>query len=71
MMTRGGSPYAGSDKWEIVQTRGAIVKGGYGHSSVYDPVERQVLVFGGYHSQTTTGVVVDCLYAYRPSERLW
>ncbi|KAG0432378.1 hypothetical protein HPB47_020896 [Ixodes persulcatus] len=61
----------GSDKWEIVQTRGAIVKGGYGHSSVYDPVERQVLVFGGYHSQTTTGVVVDCLYAYRPSERLW
>lgn len=61
----------GTDKWEIVQTKGAIVKGGYGHSTVYDAVKLQILVFGGYHSQTTTGVVVDYLYSYQPFERVW
>lgn len=61
----------GTDKWEIAETRGAIVKGGYGHSTVYDPETRHVLIFGGYHSQTTTGVVVDYLYSYQPFERAW
>ncbi|XP_050048964.1 attractin-like protein 1 isoform X1 [Dermacentor andersoni] len=61
----------GTNKWEIVQVKGAIVKGGYGHSSVYDPGRRQILVFGGYHSQTTTGVVVDYLYSYQPHDRTW
>ncbi|XP_064465607.1 attractin-like protein 1 isoform X2 [Ornithodoros turicata] len=61
----------GTGKWEIAEAKGAIVKGGYGHSSVYDPVTRQVFVFGGYHSQSSTGVVVDYLYSYQPFERIW
>ncbi|XP_022664548.1 attractin-like isoform X3 [Varroa destructor] len=61
----------GSVKWELVQTRGAVVKGGFGQSAVYDERSQQVLIFGGYHSTGNAGSVVDYLYSYRPSTRSW
>ncbi|XP_028966843.1 attractin [Galendromus occidentalis] len=60
----------GSVKWELVQTTGAVIKGGFGQTAVYDERSQQVLIFGGYHSQST-GAVVDYLYSYRPSKRSW
>ena len=36
-----------------MNTTGAIVKGMFGHSSVYDPVTNKVLVHGGYSSESS------------------
>uniref|UniRef100_UPI00358EE444 attractin-like protein 1 isoform X2 n=1 Tax=Myxine glutinosa TaxID=7769 RepID=UPI00358EE444 len=36
-----------TNEWQILETHGALVRGGYGHSSVYDPVKHSVFVHGG------------------------
>ena len=61
-----------SKKWNIAQTRGALVKGGYGHSSVYDQMTKLIYVFGGYHSYGSSDtVLVDLLYSYNPRNKAW
>ncbi|UYV73510.1 ATRN [Cordylochernes scorpioides] len=60
-----------SGQWELVATRGAIVKGGYGHSSTYDRVTQRIYVYGGYHSTGTEAALTDFIYAYNPWERVW
>ncbi|XP_076363858.1 LOW QUALITY PROTEIN: attractin-like protein 1 [Tachypleus tridentatus] len=59
------------NSWKTVQTNGAIVKGGYGHTSVYDEATQFIYVHGGYHSQGEWGEVVDVLYAYHPFHQSW
>ncbi|XP_076364577.1 attractin-like protein 1 isoform X2 [Tachypleus tridentatus] len=57
--------------WKTVKTKGAIVKGGFGHTSTYDKIGQLIYVYGGYHSQGPAGMVVDLLYAYNPFEHSW
>jgi len=53
-------------------THGAIVKGGYGHSSVYDPRTLLIYIHGGYHSTSVSSYhLSDSLYAYNPKKRTW
>lgn len=55
-----------------MKTNGAIVKGGYGHSSVFDPKSRLIYVHGGYQSVTPTAyTLVDSLYSYNPDTYTW
>ncbi|KAF4528316.1 hypothetical protein B566_EDAN016846 [Ephemera danica] len=40
-----------TNEWSVVITRGFPVKGGYGHSSVWDAANQKIYVYGGYVSQ--------------------
>lgn len=58
--------------WNLVETRGAFVKGGFGHSSTYDYTTKLIYVFGGYHSLGSSDtVLVDLLYGYNPRHKSW
>ena len=59
------------DTWKIIQGRGAVVKGGFGHSAAFDPVSRKIFVYAGYHSYGTDSVLVDLLYSYDPDKHFW
>ena len=58
--------------WDIVDTTGAMVKGGYGHSSVYDASTGLVYVHGGYHSGSASSYALsDSMYAFNPRSKSW
>ena len=58
--------------WKIPETNGAIVKGGYGHSSVYDPDTGLIYIHGGYHSGSATSYyLADSLYSYDIKSKRW
>lgn len=58
--------------WSVLDTRGALVQGGYGHSSVYDPITRSIYIHGGYKAFTANkyGLAGD-LYRYDVDKRMW
>ncbi|KAG8453284.1 hypothetical protein GDO86_000064 [Hymenochirus boettgeri] len=58
--------------WEIVQTEGALVQGGYGHSSVYDEKTRSIYIHGGYKAFSANKYrLADDLYRYSVDNRTW
>ncbi|XP_043911831.1 attractin-like protein 1 [Protopterus annectens] len=58
--------------WTVPETRGAIVQGGYGHSSVYDSMTKSVYLHGGYKALTGNKYgLVDDLYRYEVNTRTW
>jgi len=58
--------------WSVVNTTGAVVKGGYGHSSVYDELNGVILVHGGYHSMSAaTYLLTDTLYEFNTNTSAW
>ncbi|XP_021361114.1 attractin-like isoform X3 [Mizuhopecten yessoensis] len=58
--------------WTIPRTSGAIIQGGYGHSSVYDPVSQIIYVYGGYHSDSHPNYqLTDQMYGFIPRQRKW
>ncbi|KAL5020999.1 hypothetical protein ScPMuIL_000154 [Solemya velum] len=58
--------------WIIPTTTGAIVQGGYGHSSVLDTSSKHIYIYGGYHSSSTSSYILsDALYKFEPSSRHW
>lgn len=64
--------YFGTREWQIVETTGFPVKGGYGHSSAFDHHTNLIYVYGGYVSEThSTQVLTNRLYSYNPHLRLW
>ena len=64
--------YLGTREWQIVDTIGFPVKGGYGHSSAYDALTNLIYVYGGYVSESqTTQVLTSRLYSYDPNFRQW
>lgn len=64
--------FADNQQWSILNTSGALVKGGYGHSSVFDKLTRQILVHGGYVSESATiYALTDALYAFSPDKSSW
>jgi attractin len=62
----------GTRTWQVVPTKGFPVKGGYGHSSVYDAVTQRIYVYGGYVSESaSTALLTNKLYGYDPFSRTW
>lgn len=62
----------GTREWKIVKTEGFPVKGGYGHSSAWDPFKQRIYVYGGYVSTNTNSAQMsDRLYSYDPANRTW
>ena len=62
----------GTYHWHTANTTGAIVKGGYGHTSVYDRDSGLIFVHAGYHSESSGAYILrETLYAYHPQNRHW
>ncbi|XP_045109303.1 attractin-like protein 1 isoform X1 [Portunus trituberculatus] len=59
------------DTWSTVETRGAIVKGVYGHTAVWDPATALVYVHGGLLSHDSTSQVIATLMTYDPIMQKW
>ncbi|XP_076830982.1 attractin [Brachyhypopomus gauderio] len=61
-----------NNRWSVLETGGALVHGGYGHSSVYDPDSRSIYIHGGYKAFNATkyGLASD-LYRYDIDKRMW
>jgi len=57
--------------WSLLNPNGALVKGGFGHTSVYFEETKSIYVFGGHHSFVTDSSSVDFLYAYLPYKNKW
>uniref|UniRef100_A0A8C5IAJ7 Attractin n=1 Tax=Gouania willdenowi TaxID=441366 RepID=A0A8C5IAJ7_GOUWI len=62
----------GKNTWNMVSTDGALVQGGYGHSSVFDPNSRSIYIHGGYKafSANKYGLAGD-LYRLDVDRRKW
>lgn len=64
--------YLGTREWQIVKAKGFPVKGGYGHSSAYDPLTNLIYVYGGYVSEShSTQVLTSLMYSYNPHNSEW
>uniref|UniRef100_A0A8B9G002 Attractin n=1 Tax=Amazona collaria TaxID=241587 RepID=A0A8B9G002_9PSIT len=61
-----------TNTWSILQTSGALVQGGYGHSSVYDTHTRSIYIHGGYKAFSANKYrLADDLYKYEVDTRMW
>ncbi|XP_038159063.1 attractin-like protein 1 isoform X1 [Cyprinodon tularosa] len=61
-----------SNLWQVVSVGGAVVQGGYGHSSVYDEASGCVYVHGGYKALSNNKYgLVDHMYRYSVGTRTW
>ncbi|KAM3831714.1 LOW QUALITY PROTEIN: attractin [Vipera latastei] len=61
-----------TNTWSILQTRGALVQGGYGHSSVYDPHSWSIYTHGGYKAFSANKYrLTDDLYKYEVRKYKW
>ncbi|XP_061186273.1 attractin-like protein 1 isoform X2 [Saccostrea echinata] len=61
-----------NESWSVPRTRGALVQGGYGHSSVYYPALDKIYIYGGYHARSTSNYdLTDQLYSFEPATRTW
>ncbi|MBN3325866.1 ATRN protein, partial [Atractosteus spatula] len=61
-----------TNTWRIVKTSGALVQGGYGHSSVYDPKTRAIYIHGGYKAFSANKYgLADDLYKYEVDTSMW
>lgn len=66
------SYFSVTNTWSILQTSGALVQGGYGHSSVYDPNTRSIYIHGGYKAFSANKYrLADDLYKYEVDSRMW
>ena len=62
----------GVREWSIIDTKGYPVKGGFGHSSVWDEINQKVYVYGGYVSMLSTSAsITDELYSFDPQDNRW
>ncbi|KAG7461552.1 hypothetical protein MATL_G00192280 [Megalops atlanticus] len=61
-----------TNTWQVLKTGGALVQGGYGHSSVYDPKTHAVYIHGGYKAFSTNKYgLTDELYKYEVDTSTW
>ncbi|XP_077586752.1 attractin isoform X1 [Stigmatopora nigra] len=60
------------NQWSVAATDGALIQGGYGHSSVFDAATRAIYVHGGYKAFSTNkcGLTGD-LYRLDVDTRKW
>ncbi|XP_043920393.1 attractin [Protopterus annectens] len=58
--------------WQILSTQGALVQGGYCHSSAYDEKSRAIYIHGGYRAFSANKYgLADDLYKYEIDTRMW
>ncbi|TRY81795.1 hypothetical protein DNTS_023119, partial [Danionella cerebrum] len=58
--------------WSVAETNGALVLGGYGHSSIYDSSSHSIYVHGGYKAIPANKYgLVDHLYRYQVHTQTW
>ncbi|XP_056616392.1 attractin-like protein 1 isoform X2 [Triplophysa dalaica] len=61
-----------TNSWSVAETNGALVQGGYGHSSVFDSSSHSIYVHGGYKAFPANKYgLVDHLYRYQVHTRTW
>uniref|UniRef100_A0A8C7Z303 Attractin-like 1a n=1 Tax=Oryzias sinensis TaxID=183150 RepID=A0A8C7Z303_9TELE len=61
-----------SNSWQVASTSGAVVQGGYGHTSVYDETSGCVYVHGGYKALSSNKYgLVDHMYRYHIAKKTW
>ena len=59
-------------EWSIHPTTGYPVRGGFGHSSVWDHITNRIYVYGGYVSTASTAAVItNSIYSLDPITRHW
>ncbi|KAK7901118.1 hypothetical protein WMY93_017887 [Mugilogobius chulae] len=64
--------HTGERRWQVLSTRGTVVQGSYGHSSVYDQTSDCVFLHGGYKALGHNKYgLVDHLYRYHVHSRTW
>jgi len=62
----------GSREWNVIATQGYPVKGGYGHSAVFDKSTKKIFVYGGYISVSgTSSQLSNSLYAFDIHASRW
>ncbi len=63
---------SGTNSWSVAETNGALVQGGYGHSSVYDSSSHSMYFHGGYKALPANKYgLVDHLYRYQVHTHTW
>jgi N-acetylneuraminic acid mutarotase len=62
---------AASSTWHDLRPAGSLPAGRFGHSMVYDPTDRTVLLFGGVIATTTQPQLANDLWAYSPAANTW
>ncbi|KAI1883794.1 hypothetical protein AGOR_G00235240 [Albula goreensis] len=61
-----------TNTWRVLQTGGALVQGGYGHSSAYDPGTRAIYIHSGYKAFSANKYgLADVLYKYDVESSMW
>nr|XP_040574735.1 attractin-like [Lepeophtheirus salmonis] len=61
-----------NNEWQIVETHGYPVRGGFGHSAAYDPVTKLIYVYGGYVSTGwNSATLSQDLYSYDNIDKKW
>lgn len=71
-VVRASRSLSGSKSWQVVSAGGAVVQGGYGHSSVYDQASGCVFVHGGYKALGNNKYgLVDHMYRYHVPTKTW
>ena len=59
-------------EWSVVPTTGYPVRGGFGHSAVWDEVTKRIYVYGGYVSTASISAQLSKdLYSYDPITKPW
>ena len=59
-------------EWSVVPTSGYPVRGGFGHSAVWDAITKRIYVYGGYVSTASTSAQLSKeLYSYDPITKRW
>ena len=52
-------------EWNVIETQGYPVKGGYGHTAVFDKSTKKIFVYGGYISVSSSSAQLsNSLYAF-------
>ena len=65
-------PLAGTGKWSVHGAQGALLKGSYGHSSVWDADSGLVYVYGGHLSDNiATYSLSNLLHSLDPETMKW
>ena len=59
-------------EWQMIETRGYPVKGGYGHSAVLDEYTNLIYVYGGYISvSSSVAQLSNNLYSFEHQKGEW
>ena len=66
------SDHFGNKEWSIVPTTGYPVRGGFGHTAIWDDITNRIYVYGGYVSTASTAAqITNNIYSLDPIQKQW